>query len=99
MSDESFLRPHNREFMDEERGALVERLFVLAVHRVGSAAALARHLGLSYAELKPYLAGKALPPRETLWRVADLVAEDLKVLKSGFSEQTFDALSLPASTK
>ena len=50
----------------EEPYAIVQRLFEVAAQRVGSAAALGRHLGLSYAELKTYLAGEAIPSEEVL---------------------------------
>lgn len=98
MSDESFLRVYPGPVWegDEEPCAIVQRLFVLAAHRVGSAAALGRHLGLGYAEVRPYLTGKAVPPRKLLLRTVDLVSAELNVLRSGFSEQAWCFLSLPA---
>ena len=86
--------------MDEsnaESNAIVQRLYALAAQRIGSAAALGRYLGLSYAELAPYLAGEAIPPEELLLRTVDLVIDDLPILRSGFSEQAWRALALPAS--
>ena len=79
----------------DESNAIIQRLFALAAQRVGSAAALGRHLGLTYRELRPYLAGDAIPPECVLLRTVDLVVEDLKMVRSGFSEQAWRFLSLP----
>lgn len=81
----------------EETNVIVQRLFVLAAQRVGSAAALGRHLGLTYSELVPYLAGEAVPAEEVLLRTLDLVIDDLKTVKGTFSEQAWRSLSLPNS--
>ena len=81
----------------DESNAIVQRLFAMAAQRVGSAAALGRHLGLTYRQLRPYLAGEAVPPDEVLLRTVDLVIEDLKMVRSGFSEQAWRSLSLPES--
>ena len=80
----------------EEPNVIVQRLFVLAAQRVGSAAALGRHLGLTYSELSPYLTGETIPPEDVLLRTVDLVTEDLKMVKGAFSEQAWRSLSLPA---
>jgi hypothetical protein len=111
MSDDSFLREKAREVIqagkrpnrspdhvresEEESNGPVQRLFVLAAQRVGSASALGQHLGLTDSELRPYLAGEAIPPEEVLLRTADLAIEDLKMVKSGFSEQAWRSLWLP----
>jgi hypothetical protein len=79
-----------------EENAIVQRLFVLAAQRVGSASALGRHLGLTYSELSPYLTGEAIPPEEVLLRTVQQVTEDLKMVKGAFSEQAWRFLSLPA---
>ena len=80
-----------------ESTAIAQRIFVRAAERLGSATALAGHLGLTYAELRHYLYGHAVPPEDILLRTVDLVLEDLKVLKSMCSETTWRALSLPAN--
>jgi hypothetical protein len=111
MSDDSLLREIAREVIQagkptnrspdhvwesvEASNAFVQRLFVLAAQRVGSALALGQHLGLTYSELRPYLTGEAMPPEEVFLRTVDLVIEDLKVVKSGFSEQAGRSLSFP----
>jgi hypothetical protein len=80
---------------EAESHAIVRRLFEAAAQRAGSASALGRHLGLTYPELGPYLAGKAIPPSEVLLLAADLVMAELKIVRSGFSEQAWRSLSLP----
>ena len=82
----------------EEWAVMVQRIFVRAAERVGSAAELGRRLGLSYAELRPYLYGQAMPPGHVLLRAADLIMDDLKTLKPMCSESTWRALSLPAGS-
>jgi hypothetical protein len=81
-----------------ESAAIVQRIFVRAAERLGSAAALAHHLGLAYQELRHYLYGQAVPPEQVLLRTVDLVIEDLKALRSTCSESAWRALSLPASS-
>lgn len=83
----------------EESNAIVQRIFALAAQRVGSASALARHLGLGYGEISPYLGGKAIPPEDVLLRTVDLVIDDLKTVRSGFSEQAWRSLLLPAASR
>jgi hypothetical protein len=78
-----------------ESHALVQRLFELAAQRAGSASALGQHLGLTYSELQPYLAGQAIPPKEVILRAAHRVGEGLKIVRSGFSERAWLSLSLP----
>ena len=56
----------------EESSVIVQRLFALAAQCVGSASALVKQLGISYAELRTYLAGEAMPPREVLLRTLEL---------------------------
>ena len=82
----------------EESNAIVQRLFTLAAQRVGSAYALGRHLGLTYAEVQPYLAGEAIPPEELVLRTVDLVIEDLPIIRGAFSEQAWRALALPPAS-
>jgi hypothetical protein len=80
-----------------ESNAIVQRLFEVAAQRAGSASALGEHLGLNYAQLQPYLAGKAIPPTDVILRAADLVVEELKIVRSGFSEHAWRSLSLPSA--
>jgi hypothetical protein len=61
------------------------------------ASALGRHLGLTYAELRPYLAGEVIPPEQVLLQTVDLVIEDLAMIRSGFSETAWRSLALPAA--
>lgn len=79
----------------DEANAIVQRLFQLASQRVGSAAALARSLGLSYSDVQTYVAGEAMPPDEVLLRTVDLVLDDLKTIRGTFSEQAWQSLGLP----
>ena len=95
MSNEDF--PGETPVGLAESAAMVQRIFVRAAERMGSAKALAGHLGLSYAELRRYLYAQAVPPEHILLRTVDLVIDDLKVLKSMCSETTWRALSLPAN--
>lgn len=81
----------------DESNAIVQRLFTVAAQRVGSVHALGRHLGLDYAELRPYLAGEVIPPEEVILRTVDLVIDDLPIIRSAFSEQAWRALALPAA--
>jgi hypothetical protein len=64
------------------RSAIVQHLFALAAERSGGPSALVRQLGLTYSELKTYLAGEAVPPHDVLFRAMDLVIEDLKPANS-----------------
>lgn len=82
---------------EAESNAIVRRLFEVAAQRAGSASALGRHLGLTYHDLQPYLAGEAIPPIDVLLQAAELVMEDLKIVRSGFSERAWRSLSLPAA--
>jgi hypothetical protein len=81
----------------DESSAIVQRLFTVAAQRVGSASALGRHLGLTYAELRPYLAGEAMPPEQVLLRTVEVVMEDLPLIRSGFSENAWRSLALPGA--
>ena len=73
--------------------AILRRLFALAAQRAGGKAALVRYLGIPYSELKTYAAGEVMPPRDTLFRMLELVPEDLELLKREFPE-TWTALPL-----
>lgn len=74
---------------------MVQRIFVRAAERMGSAAELGRHLGLSYAELRPYLYGQAMPPEQVLLRAVDVVIDELNIFKAACSPSTWRSLSLP----
>ena len=82
---------------NEESKAILQHLFVLAVQRIGSAAALGRHLGVFQSELRTYLAGEAMPPSEVLLRTVDLVIDDLKQVESQFSERAWRSLPVLAT--
>ena len=62
------------------RSHIVRHVFVLAAERAGGTSRLVRGLGISYSEVKTYLAGEAMPPREVLLRAMDLLSEDLKAM-------------------
>jgi hypothetical protein len=79
----------SRDPLAEEAKHIVQRLFVRAAQRVGGAATLGVHLGFSYSELRLYLSGEAIPPTEVLVRAAELVVDDLDVVKDGCSEQAW----------
>lgn len=85
--------------IDAEWTVVVQRVFVRAAERLGSAAELGRHLGLSYAELRPYLYGQAIPPEQVLLRTLDLIVDDLKALKNVCPEGAWRSLGLPRSTQ
>lgn len=89
MSDESF--PDNVDKSRQE-SAIVQRLFALAAQRLGGGSALVQHLGVTYSELRTYLSGEAMPPQEVFLRTVELVGEDLKMVKSEFSEQALRLL-------
>ena len=84
MTDDSSWREKAREVIQageppghsadhaEESSVIVQRLFALAAQCVGSESALVKQLGISYAELRTYLAGEAMPPREVLLRTLEL---------------------------
>jgi hypothetical protein len=78
-----------------EEKAIVRRLFLRAAERVGSAAALARCLGVTYTAIRPYLAGEAVPTEDLLLRTVVLIMHDLPSLKRDFSAQAWSSLSLP----
>ena len=81
----------------DETSEIVRRIFLRAVQRVGSVAALGRELGASYAEIKAYVAGDAVPPHPVLLGAVEILIDDLPDLRSGFSEQAWQALSLPGA--
>ena len=62
----------------EESTAIAQRLLALAVRCAGSASALVPHLGLTYSELRTYLAGEAMPPEEVLLRALELIIQHRK---------------------
>ena len=82
----------------EDSGAIVQRIFVRAAERVGSAMALGRHLGLNSAELRLYLHGEAIPPQLTLLRTVDLIIDDIKALRGSSSESAWQSLFLAGSS-
>lgn len=79
----------------EERNAIVRRLFVQAVTRVGSRARLAGELGVSYEDVGRYMAGEAIPTEEVLSRIAVLLGDDLSRIRAGFSPDVWRSLKLP----
>jgi hypothetical protein len=76
--------PQDEEAL-EEAAAVIGRLFRAAAHRAGSAAALGRHLDLDAVELRPYLAGEAIPSAEILLRTVELVLDQLDSIARGAS--------------
>jgi hypothetical protein len=79
----------------DETTAIVRRIFLRAAQRIGSVAALSRELGTSYSEIKAYVAGEAVPPESVLLRAVEICIDDLRELRSGFSERAWQSLSLP----
>ena len=57
----------------------IQRIFRLASDRVGGTAKLGQHLGLSQAELRPYLLGEAIPPLHALLKAVELVIEHVNL--------------------
>ncbi len=74
---------------------IVQRIFARAAEQLGGASELSRHLRLNYSELGLYLAGEAMPPEDVLLRAVNVVIQDLKEIRSSFSEQAWRALPLP----
>jgi hypothetical protein len=95
----SELIPRRGKIENEESKAILQRLFALAVRRVGSTAALGRQLGILYSELRTYLAGEAMPPSDVLLRAVDLVMEDLDEVQDQFSEQVWRSLPVAAARR
>ena len=62
-----------------EAHPFIQRIFRLAADRVGGAAELSRHVGLSQSELDPYLRGEAIPPFQALLKAVDLVVEQVNL--------------------
>jgi hypothetical protein len=62
----------NRQTVSEEM-AIVQRLFTRAAMRIGSATALARELGVMYADVRLYMYGEAMPPEDILLAATNLV--------------------------
>jgi hypothetical protein len=81
--------------MVEEERAIIRRIYAVAAAKIGSAAHLAEHLNVSYADLRAYLAGEAAPSDEVLLRTVDLLLEELPALRREFSPGAWRALSLP----
>ena len=81
----------------DETSEIVRRIFLRAAQRVGSVAALGRELGASYSEIKAYVAGDTVPTNAILLRAVEILIDDLPELRSGFSEQAWQALSLPGA--
>lgn len=78
----------------EER-ALTRRLFSRAAERMGSAAMLARFLGVTYTDIRPYLTGEAVPSEDLLLRTVGVIVDDLPLLRQQFSADVWSSLSLP----
>lgn len=57
----------------------IQRIFRLAANRVGGPSQLGAHLGLTQAELDPYLRGEAIPPFTALLKAVDLVVEEVNL--------------------
>ena len=57
----------------------IQRIFRLAAERVGGAAELSRHIGMTQPELDPYLRGEAIPPFTALLKAVDLVIEQVNL--------------------
>lgn len=67
--------------MSEEM-AIVQRLFTRAAMRIGSASALARQLGVLYADLRLYMYGEAMPPEDVLLAATQLILDDLQEIRA-----------------
>src|SRR6185503_20061098 len=63
----------------EDAIPFIQRIFRLAADRVGGHSQLGEHLGLTQAELAPYLRGEAMPPFRTLLSAVDLVVEQVNL--------------------
>lgn len=59
-----------------ETGALAQRVLARAALKIGGADALAAYLKVPPATLELWLAGRAVPPAETVLRAVALLVED-----------------------
>jgi hypothetical protein len=84
-----------RPKMDVEARAIVRRIFVRAAEQVGSAAHLSERLSITYAELRTYLFGEAVPPEAVLLEAVQLIIEQLPYLRGEFSKEAWQSLRLP----
>jgi hypothetical protein len=62
--------------------AIVQRLFTRAAMRIGSATALARELGVMYADVRLYMYGEAMPSEDILLAATNLVLQDLEDIRT-----------------
>jgi hypothetical protein len=77
----------------EQAGAVIGRLFRAAAHRAGGTAALGEHLDLDAVQLRPYLAGEAIPSAEILLRTVELVLDQLDTIARAGSAAGWHSLT------
>ena len=81
--------------MGEEETRLVRRILTTATKKYGSAARLAEHLNVTYAEFGTYIAGKASPPEKVLLRAVEVILDEVPAMRREFSKEAWRALRLP----
>ncbi|MEA3192475.1 MAG: hypothetical protein QOD26_808 [Betaproteobacteria bacterium] len=65
--------------MEQEKAeiqALSPRILGKAAHKLGGFAALSRYLGVGDATLAEWIAGRSVPPVETILKAVDLLVDD-----------------------
>ena len=72
--------------------SVVQRLFVEAARRLGSAEALGARLELEEGDLRKFLTGESIPPQRVLLRALDVVLEDFHAIRREFSEEAWRSL-------
>lgn len=78
-----------------ERQSVIRRLFTRAAERLGSAAYLARKLGITYVELRDYLQGEAMPPEQVLLDAVQIIIDELPAIRTQVSPELWESLRLP----
>ncbi len=79
----------------DERTAVIRRLFIRAAQKLGSANALCEVCGIAYPDCHSYLSGEAVPSEEVLPRAVDVVLDELPAIRSEFPQEVWRSLSLP----
>lgn len=78
-----------------ERHAVIKRLFLRAAQRLGSAAALARHLGIPYSEVQEYIQGESMPPEAVLLATVQIILDEISRIRAEFPAEVWRSFPLP----
>jgi hypothetical protein len=83
----------------DERCAVVQRIFVRAAERLGSAARLSDALDITHSDLRVYLAGEAMPPEAVLLRAVDIIIEEMSSIRAQFRPEVWQSLSVSSTPR